>query len=131
MDAYKKMMAALLKYQGKDGLWQQLMDHPEAWSESSGSAMFAFAMVTGVKNGWLDGPTYGPAARAAWLGLVAKLDDNANILDVCGGTNKWSTRNGDPVQYYLNRPNDNKILTSADELHGMAPMLWTATALLR
>jgi rhamnogalacturonyl hydrolase YesR len=131
MDGYKKMMAGLLKYQGKDGLWKQLMDHPEAWSETSGSAMFTFAMVTGVKNGWLDAATYGPAARAAWLGLVAKLDKDNNLLDVCGGTNKWTTRNGDPVQYYLTRPNDNKILTAADELHGMAPMLWTATALLR
>jgi rhamnogalacturonyl hydrolase YesR len=137
LDGYKKMMAGLLKYQGKDGLWKQLLDHPEAWSETSGSAMFAFAMVTGVKNGWLDAPTYGPAARAAWLGLVAKLDQDSNILDVCGGTNKWppTVRNGQPVPqpipYYLNRPNDNATLNTADELHGMAPMLWTATALLR
>jgi len=140
MDGYKKMMAGLLKYQGADGLWKQLLDHPEAWSETSGSAMFAYAMVTGVKKHWLDGPTYGPAARHAWLGLVAKLDQDNNILDVCGGTNKWPPvdRNGkpvqpppDPVAYYLNRPNDNKILTAADELHGMAPVLWTAAALLR
>jgi unsaturated rhamnogalacturonyl hydrolase len=137
MDGYKKMMAGLLKYQGKDGLWKQLIDHPEAWSETSGSAMFAFAMVTGVKNGWLDAPTYGPAARAAWLGLVTKLDKDNNILDVCGGTNKWPpTMRGnapvpEPIPYYLTRPNDNNILTTADELHGMAPVLWTATALLR
>jgi rhamnogalacturonyl hydrolase YesR len=131
LDGYKKMMAGLLKYQGKDGLWHELLDHPEAWSETSGSAMFAFAMITGVKNGWLDAATYGPAARAAWLGLVAKLDDKANILDVCQGTNKWAPANGDPVQYYLSRKTDNSILTMADELHGQAPMLWTATALLR
>jgi rhamnogalacturonyl hydrolase YesR len=138
MDAYKKMMAGLLKYQGPDGLWHQLIDHPEAWPETSGSAMFAYAFVTGVKNGWLDAPTYGPAARAAWLGLVAKLDPNANILDVCSGTNKWPppSRNGqpvpEPVPYYLTRPTDNgAALNTFDELHGMAPMLWTATALLR
>jgi rhamnogalacturonyl hydrolase YesR len=131
MDGYKKMMAALLKYQGKDGLWHELVDHPEAWSETSGSAMFAFALVTGVKSGWLDAPTYGPAARAAWLGLVANLDKDANILNVCQGTNKWTSANGDPVQYYLTRKNDNAILTAADELHGQAPVLWTATALVR
>ena len=32
--------------------------------------MFTFAFVTGVKRGWLDAATYGPAARRAWIGLV-------------------------------------------------------------
>jgi len=40
--------------------------------------MFAFAMITGVKQGWLDAATYGPAARRSWLGLVAELDADAN-----------------------------------------------------
>ncbi|HVU39058.1 MAG TPA: glycoside hydrolase family 88 protein [Opitutales bacterium] len=130
---YQKMMAGLLKTQGEDGLWKQLLDHPEAWSETSGSAMFDFAFVTGVKNGWLDAKTYGPAARKAWLGLVSHIDADGNIHDVCGGTNKWTAAQGDGVQYYLNRPKDNtpEILQSSDVLHGNAPVLWTATALLR
>ena len=66
---YRTMMASLLKMQGEDGLWRQLLDHPEAWPETSGTGMFAFAMVTGVQHGWLDEATYGPAARKAWLGL--------------------------------------------------------------
>jgi rhamnogalacturonyl hydrolase YesR len=75
MLGYRTMMAALLKYQGDDGLWRQLIDHPgDAWPETSGTGMFTFAMVTGVKNGWLDGKTFGPAARKAWLGLVTYLD---------------------------------------------------------
>ena len=65
---YRKMMAALLQYQGADGMWRQLIDHPEAWPETSCTGMFTFAMITGVKNGWLDPKTYGPAARKAWLG---------------------------------------------------------------
>jgi rhamnogalacturonyl hydrolase YesR len=132
-DAYHKMMAALLKNQGDDGLWKQLIDHPEAWSETSGSAMFAFAFVTGVKNGWLDAATYGPAARKAWLGLVKNIDADGNISNVCVGTNKWTAANGDGVQYYLNRNRDNTPdqLKSSDVLHGNAPVLWTATALLR
>ena len=44
-----------------------------------------FAMITGVKNGWLPQETYGPAARKAWLGLVKHIDQNANITDVCEG----------------------------------------------
>jgi rhamnogalacturonyl hydrolase YesR len=120
MDGYQKMMAAMLKYQGTDGLWRQLIDHPEAWPETSGTGMFAFAMATGVKNGWLDEKTYGPAARKAWLGLVPHLDAQANVDDVCIGTGK-----GFSVKYYLDRPRN------VGDLHGQAPILWTAAALLR
>jgi rhamnogalacturonyl hydrolase YesR len=125
MDGYKKMMKALLKFQGEDGLWRQLIDHPEAWPETSGSGMFAFAMVTGVKNGWLDAKTYGPAARKAWLGLVKYIDKDANVREVSTGTNKWTANQGDAVQYYLNRPR------RVGDLHGQAPILWSASALLR
>jgi unsaturated rhamnogalacturonyl hydrolase len=117
---YRKMMKGLLGYQSEGGLWRQLIDKPESWPETSGSAMFAFGMVTGVKNGWLDGETYGPAARKAWLALVAQLDENANLREVCIGTNK-----GFDEPYYNNRPR------TAGDLHGQAPMLWTAAALLR
>ena len=114
------MMATLLQYQGQDGLWRQLIDDPGAWPETSGTGMFTFAMVTGVKNGWLDGKTYGPAARRAWLGLVKHIDERGNIQEVCGGTPK-----GFSVEYYLYRPRN------VGDLHGQAPVLWTASALLR
>ena len=120
LEAYRKMMASLLTMQGEDGLWRQLLDHPEAWPETSGTGMFAFAMVTGVKNGWLDAETYGPAARKAWLGLVKYIDADGNISNVCAGTNK-----GTSVQYYLDRARN------VGDLHGQAPILWTASALLR
>jgi unsaturated rhamnogalacturonyl hydrolase len=120
MEGYRKMMAALLMNQGPDGLWRQLIDHPESWAETSSTGMFTFAMITGVKNGWLDAKVYGPAARKAWLGLVNQLDQDANVKDVCVGTNK-----GFSVQYYLDRER------RVGDLHGQAPLLWCATALLR
>jgi rhamnogalacturonyl hydrolase YesR len=117
---YRKMMAALLSHQGADGMWRQLIDDPSAWPETSGTGMFAFAMITGVKNGWLDAAAYGPAARKAWLALVTYIDESGDIRDVCEGTNKKADR-----QYYLDR----KRVTG--DLHGQAPALWCATALLR
>ena len=38
MKGYTLMMAALLKFQGKDGMWHQLIDHHEAWPETSSTA---------------------------------------------------------------------------------------------
>ncbi len=67
MEGYKRMMASLLEYQDPNGMWHQLIDRPEAWPETSGTGMFAFAMVTGVKNGWLDAKTYGPAGARPGL----------------------------------------------------------------
>jgi unsaturated rhamnogalacturonyl hydrolase len=120
MDGYTKMMAALLKYQGNDGTWRQLLDHPEAWPETSSTGMFTFAIVTGVKNGWLDEKTYAPAARKAWLALITYLEPNGDIRNVCEGTGKKND-----LQYYLDRKRN------TGDLHGQAPILWTASALLR
>jgi unsaturated rhamnogalacturonyl hydrolase len=120
LEGYRRMMASLLRYQGEDGLWRQLLDNPEAWPETSGTGMFTFAMVTGVKNEWLDGKAYGRAARRAWLGLVKHIDEQGNVREVCAGTNKGSS-----VQYYLDRPRN------IGDLHGQAPILWSASALLR
>jgi unsaturated rhamnogalacturonyl hydrolase len=117
---YQKMMSGLLGYQAEDGMWRQLIDKPESWPESSGTAMFAFAMVSGVKNGWLDEKVYGPAARKSWISLTKMLDENANLREVCVGTNK-----GFDEAFYLDRPR------TAGDLHGQAPLLWTASALLR
>ena len=120
MAAYRKMMASLLKYQGRDGMWRQLIDHPEAWPESSSTAMFTFAMISGVKNGWLPEKPYAKAARKGWLGLVSYLDENADVRNVCEGTGKKND-----LEYYFRRAR----LTG--DLHGQAPLLWCASAFLR
>jgi unsaturated rhamnogalacturonyl hydrolase len=120
MESYRRMMASLLKYQSKDGMWRQLLDHPEAWPETSSTAMFTFAMITGVKNGWLDKKTYAPAARKAWLALTTYIEPNGDIRNVCEGTGKKNDLN-----YYLTRARN------TGDLHGQAPILWSASALLR
>jgi rhamnogalacturonyl hydrolase YesR len=120
MKGYKAMMAALLKYQGKDGMWRQLIDRNDAWPESSSSAMFTFAMISGVKNGWLAAKTYGPAARKGWIAVTGYVDQNADVTSVCIGTGK---RND--LQYYYERSR------VTGDYHGQAPILWAASALLR
>jgi unsaturated rhamnogalacturonyl hydrolase len=86
-------------------------------------------MVTGVKRGWLDARIYGPAARKAWLGLVQLLDKNADVKETCVGTNKaFNAVGSDPaaqLKYYLHRGR------KTGDLHGQAPILWTASALMR
>ena len=120
LSGYKLMMSSLLKYQGKDGMWRQLIDHDESWPEASSTGMFTFAMVTGVKNGWLDGASYGPAARKAWIGLVGYVDQHGDVTNVCEGTNKLNS-----YEYYMTRKR------KTGDFHGQAPVLWAASAFLR
>jgi len=117
---YRVMMKALVENQGKDGMWRQLMDDDAAWPESSGSAMFTFALVTGVKRGWLDAATYGPAARRGWIAVSGYVDQNWDVTNVCEGTNKINDK-----QFYLLRKR------KTGDFHGQAPVMWAATALLR
>ncbi|HEU5078674.1 MAG TPA: glycoside hydrolase family 88 protein [Opitutaceae bacterium] len=120
MRGYKAMMETLLKNQDEKGMWHQLIDKPDAWAETSGTGMFTFAFITGVKNGWLDAATYGPAAKKAWLALITYINENADIREVCVGTNKKND-----LQFYLDRPR------AVGDMHGQAPVLWCATAFLR
>ena len=120
MNGYTTMMSSLLHYQAEDGMWRQLIDDTAAWKETSSTAMFAFAMITGVKNGWLPAKPYAAAARKAWLSLITYINDDGAITNVCEGTGAGNNR-----QYYLDR----KKITG--DMHGQSPVLWCATALLR
>jgi rhamnogalacturonyl hydrolase YesR len=120
MAGYQKMMKSLLKHQGQDGMWRQVIDHEDFWPESSSAGMFTFAMVSGVKNGWLKDKAYARAARKGWLALVGYIDANGDVRNVCIGTNKENS-----LEFYRNRRRVN------GDLHGQAPILWSAAALLR
>lgn len=120
MSSYKKMMQTLLKYQAKDGMWRQLINDKKSWKETSSTAMFTYAMIIGVKNGWLDEKKYGMATRKAWLTLLTYLNDNGDLKEVCKGTNIKNSK-----EHYMNRPR------VVGDLHGHAPLLWCAAALLQ
>ena len=116
---YETMMASLLKYQLPTGGWAQLVDKSNYWEESSGSAMFAFAFITGVKNGWLDQEKYGAAARKAWELLTGfYLLANYDVNEVCEGTGAGKT-----AEHYYNAKR------YPGDTHGQAAMMWCCYAL--
>jgi rhamnogalacturonyl hydrolase YesR len=119
MAGYKKMMTTLLVHQDAGGKWRQLVDDPASWPESSGTGMFTYAFITGIKNNWLDAATFAGPARKGWLALASWLTPDGRMRDVCRGTNALNDR-----QYYLDRPR------LVGDLHGQAPVLWCASALL-
>ena len=120
MKSYKAMMAGLLTYQAKDGMWRQVVNDPKAWNESSCTGMFTYALATGVNHGWLHGNKYRTAVKKGWLALCRHLDSKYNVRDVCILTehaNNWG--------YYLSRPKQ------TGNLHGQFSMMWAARELCR
>ena len=115
---YRKMMAALLAHQAPDGMWRQLIDHPEAWKETSGTAMFGYAMAVGVRRGLLTDSAYARADRKAWTALAAYVGPDGKLSNVCVGTGQ-----SQDAAYYLARP------TVTGDLHGQAALLWFASEL--
>jgi len=69
LKAYQKMMGALIGFQGKDGLWHQLLDDPESFAETSCTGMFLFAMATGLENRWLQSNEYADKVKRGWDAL--------------------------------------------------------------
>ena len=119
MEGYLKMMNGLRPYQAQEGLWRQLIDNDQSWLETSCTAMFSYAMITGVQRGWLEAKVYGEVARKGWIGMCGYLDDEANLREICVGTGQKKE-----VSYYLERPR------KTGDFHGQAPVLWCAAALL-
>lgn len=118
MQAYRLMMSTLKACQSASGMWHQLVDDSQAWEETSCTGMFTYAMITGVKKGWLNAAEYAPIARRGWLALVSHIDKNSDVNDVCEGTNISNSR-----QFYLDRGR------KLGDMHGQAPVLWCAYAL--
>ena len=119
MEGYHTMMQSLLKYQNEEGMWNQLIDKADCWTETSCTAMFTYAFIIGVKNGWLDKKVYARAARKAWLGMVDYIARDGAVRDTCAGTNKKNSE-----KYYYDRPRH------SGDYHGQAPYLWCVVALL-
>jgi rhamnogalacturonyl hydrolase YesR len=124
-EGYEAMMQGLLQFQIDSGdgagLWPQVLDYEgeDNWAETSGSAMFGYALIVGVKLGLLDADTYGPVARSAWLGLVGQLEADGRLR----GVSDWMWDG--TVADYVGREQ-----VTGDN-HGQAPLMWAVAALLR
>ncbi len=118
-EGYVRMMNTLLNHQADDGMWRQLIDVETSWKETSCTAMFGFAMHTGLKRGILKGSRYQKSISNAWKALTGHVDADGNIAEVCVGTSKSAD-----ISYYLDRPR------TTGDFHGQAPLLWLACSLL-
>lgn len=114
LDAYRRLMFALLPHQSEDGSWRQVIDQPTAYHELTVTALAVTAMARGVRLGWLDSTRFMPAIERGWQAVVARTADDGTLRDVCTSTGAQAT-----LEYYMTRP----VVNGADDRGGAIVLL--------
>ena len=94
---FVKHMQAVLSYQSESGLWHQVIDRPDSYLETSGTAMFALALSRGIRHGWIS-ESYAPQLLKAWNAVCSQIDTEGNVNGICRGTDM-----GKNSDYYMNQ----------------------------
>jgi len=97
--SFRSLMSALLPWQNRDGLWRNVVNHPGAFAEFSGTAMIGFALRRGLAQGWIQGRDYEVAVEKAWLAVNSRSAPDGAFIDVCESTARFTT-----LEQYLQRP---------------------------
>jgi rhamnogalacturonyl hydrolase YesR len=78
---YREIAERIAGLQPPDGLWRtNLLESPAAApGESSGTALFCFALAWGIHQGVLDRERFLPIVMAAWSALRGNLDEDGRL----------------------------------------------------
>jgi rhamnogalacturonyl hydrolase YesR len=98
LQTYQAHMATLARYQNRDGLWRNVIDHPGSYAELTSTAMIGFAMLQGVKHGWLPAKEYQPVIDKAWRAVLGHVGPQGHVVDSCESTANLKT-----VDEYVHR----------------------------
>ena len=118
------------------GLWYQVVDKGVGhtgytvanYIETSGSAMFVYALKTASDSGWISSATYLPVAQSGWAGL------KTNEITIYGGDGKPMINNFAPAMSVQNNYAGYVGITSVDcpttlNPHGYAAILMAAAVM--
>ena len=119
LSIFQRDIEGIARCQGRDGLWHQLLDHPDSYEETSCSAMFTYAIARAVNKGYID-TSYAAIARHGWEGVTSRVRSDGQIEGVCAGTGV-----SDDLKFYYQRP------TPLNDVHGIGAVLLAGTEILR
>ena len=130
---FVELMDAMLKYQDESGMWYQVVNFggmDKNYLETSGSSIMAYALLKGVRLGFLPESyrAYGEKAFHRICDQYLSTDENGDLhLDgIClvaglGGAN----RRPGTYDYYMSEP------VVKDDAKGVGPFLLAYTEMLR
>jgi rhamnogalacturonyl hydrolase YesR len=95
---FQSHMSVLARWQTSDGLWRNVIDYPGAYPEFSATAMIGWAMLRGIRNGWLPAAEFQPHVDKAWQAVLERVGPEGHVIDGCESTLKMKS-----VDEYLHR----------------------------
>jgi rhamnogalacturonyl hydrolase YesR len=108
----EKQIVGVSRYQGRNGLWYQLLDKSDSYEESSCTAMFVYSIAKAINEGWIDN-RYASIALEGWNGLKKYvITPEGQMKNVCVGT---GIKND--LIFYYERP------AVTDDTHGTGALL--------
>lgn len=97
IENFNRQVIGVLQYQGKNGLWYQILDKTDSYEEITGTAMFVFSIARGVREGWIN-KDYIYAAEKGLEGMMTKMTDKGDVTAICVGTGIMPS-----LAFYYNR----------------------------
>ena len=120
---FRELCAGILALQDAEGMWHQVLTHPDSYPESSCTAMFIYGFSRGVQNGWLENQeSYTEAVFKAWKALnLVSIDQDGNVYGVCRGSEFSFT-----PDYYKY-----ELLSRLNDTHGIGIVLLAGVEVIK
>jgi rhamnogalacturonyl hydrolase YesR len=120
LNILRRQIAGVEAVQATNGMWHQVLDHPEVWVETSCTALFTYSIARAVNRGWID-PTNMAVARKAFAS-IAQLQVSASgvISNICPGTSLSNS-----FTYYTT-----KLQPATNDRHGPGPVMLAGAEIL-
>ncbi|MDK2967817.1 MULTISPECIES: glycoside hydrolase family 88 protein [Lacrimispora] len=131
-DAFRSLIDSMLKYQDPTGMWYQVVNlggMDKNYLETSGSAIFSYAILKGVRLGYLP-KSYAEYGKKAFEGICRTYlhieEGNMSLGGIClvAGLGGKDRRNG-TFEYYMSEP------VVKDDAKGVGPFLLAYTEMKR
>ena len=120
LDLFISHLRGIAAVQSGSGLWHQLLNKIDSYTESSASAIIIYCMAKAINRGFVSAKDFGPAAVLGWNALAERINKEGHIEGICVGTGMGF----EPVFYY-NRP------VSIYAAHGYGPTIMAGTEILQ
>ena len=114
-----RQIVGFSRYQDASGMWHQILDKPDSYSESSVTAMFVYTVAKAVNEGWIN-KRFITIAQNGWDAVAKKVTPDGQIADICIGTSIE-----EDIRYYYTRP------TALNDTHGLGAFLMAGAEMVR
>ena len=112
-DIFREMAFRIRNLQREDGLWSPNLLEASGPGESSGTALFCFAMAWAVNRGILDRVEFLPSVEKAWSAVYRNVDDRGRL--------RWVQRPGSAPD---------RVSSRNSEVYGNGALLLAASEML-